>query len=75
MVGPMGNSVRLFIGVTVAVLVVVNLVVLMWVGPEVATTDDIEKVQPTKDWEQQDPGPEEPDVYTIEESEPPDDEK
>lgn len=66
----MGNRVRVYIGVVVAALVVVNLVVLLYVGPEMATTDEGHRVQPPKDWEEQPEVPEEPEIIHGFESDP-----
>jgi hypothetical protein len=71
----MGNRVRVVIGAVLAVLVVVNLLMILWVGPEVIVTDEGIKEQPPKDWEDQGDPSEEPDIYTIIPSDPPDDEK
>ena len=73
--GSMGNRVRLYIGVVLAALVVVNLVVLLYAGPEMATTDVGHRVQPPKDWEEQPDVPEEPEIIHGFESDPVDDEK
>ena len=62
----MGNRVRVLIGVVLAALIAVNLVVLLYVGPEMAT----EEVQPPRDWEDQHYVPEEPEIIRPFESKP-----
>ena len=64
---PMGNRVRVRIGVVLAALIAMNLVVLLYVGPEMATE---EIVQPPKDWEDQHDVPEEPEIVQGFESDP-----
>ncbi len=59
---PMGNRVRVRIGVVLAALIALNLVVLLYVGPEMATEEYDEQVQPPKDWDKQTEVPEEPEV-------------
>jgi len=68
--GSMGNRVRVYIGVVLAAIVVVNLVVLLYVGPEMASTDVGQRVQPPKDWEVQPDVPEEPEIIPGFESDP-----
>lgn len=66
----MGNRVRVIIGVVLAALIAVNLVVLLYVGPEMATEEHGERVQPPKDWEEQHDVPEEPEIIQGFESDP-----
>ncbi len=58
----MGNRVRVLIGVVLAALIAVNLVVLLYIGPEMATEEHGERVHPPKDREEQTEVPEEPEV-------------
>ncbi len=67
---PMGNRVRVRIGEVLAALIALNLVVLLYVGPEMATEEHDEQVQPPKDWEEKTEVPEEPEVIEPFESGP-----
>ena len=40
MQSPMGNRVRVYIGITVVALVAVNLLVFLYLGPSMSTIDD-----------------------------------
>ncbi|MCK4971620.1 MAG: hypothetical protein KAS77_13885 [Thermoplasmata archaeon] len=66
----MGNRVRVLIGVVLAALIAVNLVVLLYVGPEMATEEVQPPMQPPKDWEDQHDVPEEPEIIRPFESKP-----
>ncbi len=67
---PMGNRVRVRIGEVLAALIALNLVVLLYVGPEMATEEYDEQVQPPKDWEEKTEVPEEAEVIEPFESGP-----
>jgi len=75
MITSMGNRVRVVIGAVVAALVIVNLVVLLWMGPEVITIDEVEKEQPPKDWEEEHEDPTEPIIIHGFKSDPPENEE
>ena len=64
----MGNRVRLYIGVALAVLVAVNLVVLLFVGPQMSDVEEEVDLLP-RDWEKSQEGPEDP--WVIEDIEGP----
>jgi len=66
----MGNRVRVRIGVVLAALIAVNLVVLLYVGPEMVTEEYGDRVQPPKDWVDQHDVPEEPEIILNFESPP-----
>ena len=71
----MGSRVRVWIAVAAAMMVTINLLVLLYLGPEVAEVDRKDPDLAPKDDGEGPDVPEEPEVYEIEESQPPGDEK